>query len=54
MRTFTFTHKNTGDVFITEADDFDEAEVILKNTLIDTYGWRVDDEEGEDENALFI
>ena len=54
MKTFTFTHKNTGDVFITDAIDFEEAEFTLKNILIDTYGWRVDDEEGEDENALFI
>ena len=54
MKRFTFTHKNTGDVFITNAIDFTEAEFILKTTLMDVYGWRVDDEEGEDENALFI
>ena len=59
MKQFTFTHKNTSDVFITNAIDFNEAEFTLKTVLIDVYGWRVNDEEGldeddDEENALFI
>ena len=49
MRTFTFTHKNTGNIFTTSAENLEEAEYNLYDTIRDNYGWRVDDEEGEDE-----
>lgn len=54
MRTFTFTHKNTGNVFITKAENFEEADNTIYEVMHEIEGWVVDNEEGEDENALFI
>lgn len=49
MRTFTFTQKNSGIAIILSAGNLEEAEIILEDTVKDNYGWRVEDEEGEEE-----
>lgn len=50
MRTFVFTQKNSSLVIVVSAKDFTEAEQILDNTVKDNYGWRVDNEEGEEDD----
>lgn len=49
MKTFHFYHKNSSVNVTLSAKDFDEAEEILFDHVKDTYGWRVDSVEGEDE-----
>jgi hypothetical protein len=49
MKTFTFVQKNSSAIIVLSAPNFDEAEVLLAEEVKDVYGWRVDDEEGEDE-----
>jgi hypothetical protein len=50
MRTFQFYQKN-GNVTVTlSAENFEEAVQILDVTVLNTYGWRCDDDEGEDED----
>lgn len=48
MKTFIFTQKNSRVVIVITAEDFTEAEQILNDTVRDNYGWRVDNEEGEE------
>jgi hypothetical protein len=48
MKTFQFIQKNSGIIVIISANSFEEAEVILFNTVKDNYGWRVNNEEGEE------
>lgn len=50
MKTFVFTQKNSGVVIVITAEDFTEAEQILNDTVKDNYGWRVDNEEGEEDD----
>lgn len=47
MRSFQFVQKNSGVIVIISAKTFEEAEIILIETVKDNYGWRVDNEEGE-------
>lgn len=49
MKTFTFYQKNSGVCVTLSAPDIEEAEEILFATVQSNYGWRCDDEEGEDE-----
>jgi hypothetical protein len=50
MRTYHFYQKNSSvNVFLT-ADSFEEAEEILFDHVKDSYGWRCDDEDGEEED----
>ena len=53
MRTYNFYHKNSSALLTLSAETFDEAEKELTNLLKDTYGWRVEDEEGESEEDNF-
>ena len=55
MRVFTFYQKNSSAILTLSADTLEEAEKELKEIVEDDYGWRVDDEEGEDpdEDQLF-
>lgn len=50
MKTFIFTQKNSSISITISAENFEEAEEILNDTVKDNYGWRVNDEEGEDED----
>jgi hypothetical protein len=53
MKTFNFYQKH-GNVRITlSANNFDEAEEILMDTVQGDCGWRVEDEDGEDDFYLF-
>ena len=49
MKTFTFYQKNSSVVLIISAKTFTDAEYELMTIVKDMYGWRVEDEEGEDE-----
>jgi type II secretory pathway component PulL len=49
MKTFNFYHKNTSVRITLSASNFEEAEKILFETVKDSYGWRVEDEDGEEE-----
>ena len=49
-KTFHFYNKNSSVNVTLSADSFEEAEEILFDHVKDNYGWRVDDEEGEDED----
>ena len=52
MKTFNFYQKH-GNVRITlSANNFDEAEEILMDTVQGDCGWRVEDEDGEDEDEI--
>jgi hypothetical protein len=48
-KTFNFYQKNSSATVSLSADSFKEAEQELFNLVKDDYGWRVDDEDGEDE-----
>ena len=48
MLQYTFIQKNSSIIIIIKANSFEEAEKLLFETIIDNYGWRVDDEEGEE------
>ena len=49
MRTFHFYQKN-GSVTVTlSAENYEQAEEILMETVQGDVGWRVEDEHGEDE-----
>lgn len=50
MKTFHFCQKNSSVIVTLSATDFEEAEQELFNTVKDDYGWRVEDEDGEDED----
>jgi len=50
MKTFKFYAKNSSAVVILSAPNFDMAEKELFETVISQYGWRVENEEGEDED----
>lgn len=47
-KNFTFINKNEPIIVTITADTFEEAERILFETVKDDYGWRVDDEDGEE------
>ena len=49
MKTYIFIEKNGNCVITTSADDFSEAEDKLAEVVKDTWQWRVENEEGEDE-----
>mgnify|MGYP000963888502 CR=1 FL=1 len=54
MKTFNFYQKH-GNVRITlSANNFDEAEEILMDTVQGDCGWRVEDEDGEDEDDFYL
>jgi hypothetical protein len=48
MKTFNFYQKNSSATCSISANTFEEAEAELAETVKDMYGWRVDDEDGED------
>jgi len=48
-RTFHFYQKNSSVCVTLSADSFEEAEKELFETVKDNYGWRVNDEEGDEE-----
>ena len=50
MKTFIFNQKNSSITVILTADNLEEAEESLTNTVKNTYGWRVQDPEGEIED----
>jgi hypothetical protein len=50
MKTFRFYQKNSSACLSLSAPNFDEAEVELGYVVKDVYGWRVDDEDGEDDD----
>lgn len=49
MKTFVFIHKNTSAVLTFSAEDFTDAEEILDMMVIESSLWRVENEEGTDE-----
>jgi hypothetical protein len=49
MKTFHFYHKNSSVRVTLSADNFEEAEETLFDYVKSTYGWRVEDEDGEAE-----
>jgi len=52
MRTFTFYQKHGnqhGIAVILSAENFEEAEEVLMDTVQGDCGWRVENEDGEDE-----
>jgi hypothetical protein len=48
LKTFNFYHKNSSANLTLSAETFKEAEQDLADHVSDTYGWRCDDEEEED------
>jgi len=52
MKTFMFTQKNDSITIILSANTFEEAEVKLFETVKDNHGWRVDNEEGDEEEEF--
>ena len=50
MKTFIFNQKNSSITVTLAADSLEEAEETLANTVKNTYGWRVQDPEGEEED----
>lgn len=48
-KTFNFYQKNSSATVSLSANSFEEAEQELFNIVKDDYGWRVDDEDGEDD-----
>jgi hypothetical protein len=49
MKTFIFIEKNGSGVITLSAPNFDSAIEILEETVAEPMGWRVEDEDGEDE-----
>ena len=52
MRTFNFYHKNEPISIALSANTFEEAEIILFETVKSSYGWRVEDIDGEIEEPF--
>jgi hypothetical protein len=50
MKTFVFHQKNGNASVILSAENFKEAELALFDIVKSDYGWRVEDEDGEDED----
>ena len=50
MKTFNFYQKNSSVSITLSANNLEEAETELFETVKDNYGWRVIDEDGEDED----
>tara|TARA_R110000824_G_scaffold224290_2_gene411970 strand:+ start:227 stop:382 length:156 start_codon:yes stop_codon:yes gene_type:complete len=50
MKTFTFTQKYGNASVILSADNFEEAEEQLFDIVQGDCGWRVEDEDGEEED----
>jgi len=50
MKTFVFYQKNSSLVLTLSAPSFEQAETALWAGVRDTYGWRCDNEDGEDED----
>lgn len=50
MKTYTFYQKNSSAILTLTANTFEEAEEELKEIVKSTYGWRVEDEEGEEKD----
>jgi len=48
MKTFIFYHKNSSAVMTLTTNTFEDAQEELKNTVQDTWGWRCDNEDGEE------
>ena len=48
MKTFIFIQKNSSVIVTLSAPNFEEAEKVLFDTVKDNYGWRVEDEDGEE------
>lgn len=49
MKTFTFYQKNSSVIVTLSAPTFNKAEAELFDHVKSTYGWRVIDEDGEDQ-----
>tara|TARA_R110000772_G_scaffold6250_2_gene21917 strand:- start:1798 stop:1953 length:156 start_codon:yes stop_codon:yes gene_type:complete len=49
LKTFNFYQKNSSATLSLSAETFEEAEQDLGDHVSDTYGWRCDNEEGEDD-----
>ena len=49
MKTFVFIQKNSSVVVSLSAESFEEAEKLLFETVISDYGWKVENEEGEEQ-----
>jgi len=49
MKTFVFSQKHGNASVTLSADNFEEAEKELFEIVKDDYGWRVHDEDGEEE-----
>jgi hypothetical protein len=52
MRTFNFYDKNEPIFIALSANTFEEAEIILFETVKSNYGWRVEDIDGEIEEPF--
>lgn len=50
MKTFTFYQKNGSACLTLSAETFEEAEEELKEIVKDSYSWRVENENGEDDD----
>ena len=50
LKTFTFYQKNSSAVLTLSSSSFENAENLLFETVQSDYGWRCDDEEGEEED----
>jgi hypothetical protein len=49
MRTFQFTNKNAPIIIFISAKSFEEAKIILFETVKSNYGWRFDNKEEEED-----
>jgi hypothetical protein len=49
MKTFIFYHKNSSATMALTSSDYDSAREELKSHLKDDWGWRCDNEDGEEE-----
>ena len=49
MRTFHFYQKNSSVRVTLSANDLEEAEEVLFDHVKSDYGWRVEDEDGEED-----
>lgn len=49
MKTFIFIQKNNSVVVSLSAESFEEAEKLLFETVVSDYGWKVENEDGEEQ-----
>lgn len=51
MRTYIFNERNGNGTLILSAENFPDAEELMKEKVVHPINWRIEDEEGEDEES---